>query len=158
MDNTSLPLHVRKDARVKWTPISFATFASTETAEVRTGTAVGLLWTQLNRVFHKVWAIYWLTMQLLASQEGLIKQTWTHGNTVARRLDWGQWRTEGGLGVQTHPPPHEIPKALQKNVPNSTRLWKLLQKIAEFRTPTHQDVPKKGSRILKLPRFAIVLH
>jgi len=24
-------------------------------------------------------------------------------------------------------------------------------KIAEFRTPTHQDVRKKGSKILKLP-------
>ena len=35
-------------------------------------------------------------------------------------------------------------------MPNSTRLWKLL-KIAEFRRPTHQDVRKKGSKILKLP-------
>ena len=31
-------------------------------------------------------------------------------------------------------------------------------KIAEFRMPTPQDVRKKGSKILKLPRFAIVLH
>ena len=31
-------------------------------------------------------------------------------------------------------------------------------KIAEFRTPTHQDIRKKGSKILKLPRFAVVLH
>jgi len=37
-----------------------------------------------------------------------------------------------------------------KIVPNSTRLWKLL-KIAEFKTPTPQDVRKKGSKILKLP-------
>ena len=36
-------------------------------------------------------------------------------------------------------------------------LWKLL-KIAEFRTPTLQDVRKKGSTILKLPKFTIVLH
>ena len=35
-------------------------------------------------------------------------------------------------------------------MPNTTRLWKLL-KIAEFRTPTPQDVRKKGSQILKLP-------
>jgi len=35
-------------------------------------------------------------------------------------------------------------------VPNSTRLWKLL-KIAEFRTPTLQDVREKGSKILKPP-------
>ena len=37
-----------------------------------------------------------------------------------------------------------------KIVPNSTRFWKLL-KIAEFRTPTPQDVRRKGSKILKLP-------
>jgi hypothetical protein len=37
-----------------------------------------------------------------------------------------------------------------KIVPNSNRLWKLL-KIAEFRTPTPQDVRKKGSIALKLP-------
>ena len=30
--------------------------------------------------------------------------------------------------------------------------------MAEFRTPTPQDARKKGSKILKLPRFAIVLH
>ena len=47
------------------------------------------------------------------------------------------------------PPTPEIPKALQ-NRANSTRLWKLL-KIAEFRTPTPQDIWKKGSKILKLP-------
>jgi hypothetical protein len=34
----------------------------------------------------------------------------------------------------------------------------IILKIAEFRTPTSQDVRKKGSKILKLPRFAIVLH
>ena len=37
-----------------------------------------------------------------------------------------------------------------KIVPNSTRLWKLL-KITDFRTPTPQDVQKKGSKILQLP-------
>ena len=62
-----------------------------------------------------------------------------HGSVAYRGVEvWG---------VQTPSP--EIPKALQ-NVPNSTRLWKLL-KIAEFRTPTPQDVRKKGSKILKLP-------
>ena len=49
----------------------------------------------------------------------------------------------GGFGVFKPPP---------KIVPNSTRLWKLL-KIAEFRTPTPQDVRKKVSKILNLPRF-----
>ena len=59
-----------------------------------------------------------------------------------------QWRMEGGLGgVQTPSPKFRRPS---KILPNSTQLWKLL-KIAEFRTPTPQDVQKKGSKILKLP-------
>ena len=61
----------------------------------------------------------------------------------------------GGVwGVQTPPPKFRRPS---KIVPNSTRLCKLL-KFAEFRKPTPQDVRKKGSKILKLPRFVIVLH
>ena len=66
-----------------------------------------------------------------------------------------QWRTEGGGGVQTPPPP-EILKTLQ----NRAKLNPIVKtvKIAEFRMPTLQDVRKKGSKILKLPRFAIVLH
>ena len=52
----------------------------------------------------------------------------------------------------TPPPKFRRPPII---VPNSTRLWKLL-KIAGFRTPTPQDVRKKGSKILKLPRFAII--
>ena len=62
------------------------------------------------------------------------------------------WSTE--RGVWTPPPKFRRPS---KIVPNSTRLWKLL-KIAEFRTPTPQDVRKKSSKILKLLRFAVVLH
>ena len=69
-------------------------------------------------------------------------------------VQFDQWRTEGGLGCSNPPPKFRRPS---KIVPNSTWLWKLL-KIAEFRTPTPQDVRKKGSKILKLPRFAIVLH
>ena len=53
----------------------------------------------------------------------------------------------GGVGVFKPPPKFQRPS---KIVPNSTRLWKLLN-IAEFRTPTHQDFRKKGSKILKLP-------
>ena len=61
----------------------------------------------------------------------------------------------GGVwGVQT---PSEIPKTLQNRAKTQPDLRKLL-KIAKFRTPTPQDVRKKGSKILKLPRFAIVLH
>jgi len=60
-----------------------------------------------------------------------------------------QWRTQRGLGgrVQTRPPPRNSEGNLKSC---QTRLWKLL-KNAEFRTPTPQDVWKKGSKILKLP-------
>jgi hypothetical protein len=86
---TLLYMYVKRPA-LNGRLFSFTTFAGTENAEVRTGTAVGVLWTrQLTPLFHKVWTVSWLTMQLLASQEGLIKQTCTHDNTVARRLDWG---------------------------------------------------------------------
>jgi len=54
----------------------------------------------------------------------------------------------GGWGFK--PPSPSKFRRPSKIVPNSTRLWKLL-KIAEFRTPTPQDVRKKGSKILKLP-------
>jgi len=59
-----------------------------------------------------------------------------------------QWRTEGGLEGSNPPPPKF--RRPSKIVPNSTSLWKLL-KIAEFRTPTPQDIRKKGSKILKIP-------
>ena len=55
----------------------------------------------------------------------------------------------GVPGEEGSTPPPKF-RRLSKIVPNSTRLWKLL-KIAEFRTPTPQDVRKKGSKILKLP-------
>ena len=61
---------------------------------------------------------------------------------------------KGVWGVQTPPQKFWRPSEM---VPNPSLLWKPL-KIAEFRTPTPQDVRKKGSKILKLPRFAIVLH
>jgi len=58
------------------------------------------------------------------------------------------YRGEGVLGCSNPPPPKF--RRPSKIVPNSTRLWKLL-KTAELRTPTHKDVRKKGSTILKLP-------
>ena len=66
-----------------------------------------------------------------------------------------QWRTVGGWGVQ-NPPPPEIPKALQ----NRAKLTPIVKTVKNcwFSTPTPQDVQEKGSKILKLPRFAIVLH
>ena len=66
------------------------------------------------------------------------------------RLFWlakHQWRNGGGGGFKPPPPKFRRPS---KIVPNSTQLLKLL-KIAEFRTPTPQDVQKKCSKILELP-------
>ena len=62
----------------------------------------------------------------------------------------------GGVrGVQIPPPRNS--EGPPKSCQTPPDLWKLL-KIAEFRTPTPQDVQKKGNKILTLPRFAIVLH
>ena len=55
-----------------------------------------------------------------------------------------------GGGFKPTPPPPPKFRRPSKIMPKSTRLWKLL-KIAEFRTPTPQNVRKKGSKILKLP-------
>jgi hypothetical protein len=69
-----------------------------------------------------------------------------------------QWRTEGGLGG-SKPPSPEMPK-FYKVEPDCKLSGKCLVflfqhpislKIAEFRTPTHQDVRKEGNKILKLP-------
>ena len=54
-----------------------------------------------------------------------------------------------GSGLKGFNPSPEIPKAFQ-NRAKLNPIWKLL-KIAEFRTPTRQDIRKKGSKILKLP-------
>ena len=62
----------------------------------------------------------------------------------------------GGVGVFNTRTPPEIPKALQTRAKLNPIVKTV--KIAEFRTPTPQNVRKKGSKILKPPRFAIVLH
>ena len=54
--------------------------------------------------------------------------------------------------------PPEIPKALKNRAKLNPIVKTVLLKIAEFMTPTPQNVQKKGIKILKLPRFAIVLH
>jgi len=59
----------------------------------------------------------------------------------------GGW---GGGGSTPPPPPPPKFRRPSKIMSNSNRLWKLL-KIAEFQTPTPQDVQKKGSKIQKLP-------
>jgi len=76
----------------------------------------------------------------------------TGSNSVWHPIKFGHWPSCSFLqwctgGVSTPSPKFRRPF---KIVPNSTRLWKLL-KIAEFRTPTHQDVRKKGNKILKRP-------
>ena len=60
----------------------------------------------------------------------------------------------GVWGVQT---PTEIPKVLQKKRAKRNPIVKTVKKVAEFMMLSHQDVRKKGSKILKLRRFAIVL-
>ena len=61
-----------------------------------------------------------------------------------------------GFGV-IKPPPQD------SEGPTKTRaklnpIVKTVKKIAEFRMPAHQDVWKKGSKILNLHRFTFVLH
>ena len=50
----------------------------------------------------------------------------------------------------SNPPSTSKFRRPSKIVLNSNQLWKLL-KIVEFRTPTPQDVRKKGSKMQKLP-------
>ena len=73
--------------------------------------------------------------------------------TVIFKRDWwlgcNHCTSVAYRGEGESPPPPKFRRS-SKIVPNSTRLWKLL-KIAEIRTPTPQDVRKKGSKILKLP-------
>ena len=89
----------------------------------------------------------------VTSQVFIIQKTQKYIDT-----DCNQWRTEGEGGFGVFKPPILLKfRRPSKIMPNSTRLSKLL-KIAEFRMPTPQDVRKKGSKILKPPRFAIVLH
>ena len=89
-------------------------------------------------------SVFWFSLQVLSETFLFLRRTETSG--VPR----------GGVcGVQTPPPRNS--EGPPKSYQTQPDLWKLL-KIAEFRTPTPQDVQKKGSKILKPPRFAIVLH
>ena len=74
---------------------------------------------------------------------------------VVNMLKRIQWPTEGGFGCSPLPRNSEGPP---KNRAKLNPIAKTVKKIAEFRTPTHQDVRKKGCKILKLARLAIVLH
>ena len=63
----------------------------------------------------------------------------------------------GGVGVFKHPPPRNS-EGPTKNRGKLNPIAKTVKTVAEFRMPIHQDVRKKGSKILKLRRFAIVLY
>ena len=73
------------------------------------------------------------------------------------------YRGVGGWGVQTPTRNSEVLTKsnaiahLADNVQCSYSNILISLKIAEFRKPAPQDVRKKGSKILKLPRFAVVL-
>ena len=67
-----------------------------------------------------------------------------------------QWRTRGGVRVFKPPPRNS--EGPPKNRAKLNPIVKTVKKISEFRMPTHQDVRKKGGKILQLPRFTIVLH
>jgi len=69
------------------------------------------------------------------------------------RHNSGVPRGGGGVRVFILPQNSEGPPKSCQTQPDCENL-----KIAEFRMPTLQDVREKGSKILKLPRFAIVLH
>jgi hypothetical protein len=76
----------------------------------------------------------------------------SHLQGIAVAYRGGEW---GGCGVQLPPTPRNSegpPKSCQTH-PDCEKLLK----IAEFRTPTIQDVKKKDNKFLKLPNFAIIL-
>jgi hypothetical protein len=69
-----------------------------------------------------------------------------------------QWRTQGGVsGVQT-PLPLEIPKALQNRAKLNATVKNVLKKLLNLGRQHPKMFGKKGSKIIKLRRFAIVLH
>ena len=63
----------------------------------------------------------------------------------------------GGLGCSNPPPPPNS-EGPTKNRAKLNPIVNTVKKNVEFRMATHQDVRKKGSKILKLRRFAFVLH
>ena len=71
----------------------------------------------------------------------------------------------GGFGGSNPPPPKFRSFDKSNRIAYERKMFSvpipnilISLKIAGFRMPTPQDVRKKGSKILKLPRFAIVLH
>jgi len=82
------------------------------------------------------------SQQLTVSSNEASKRLSTSGTSLWRQCSvWSSGVPRGGVWGCSTPPPPKFRRP-SKIVPNSTRLWKLL-KIAEFRTPTPQDVQKK---------------
>ena len=67
-----------------------------------------------------------------------------------------QWRTQGGGFVCSDPP--EIPKALQNSAKLNPTVKTVKKKILNLGRQHTKTFGKKGSKILKLRGFAIVLH
>ena len=127
--------------------VLFAFNIAVESREVKLSWIYRLQTASPAEVFRPLqWARYTVNNMSLWYRDKLHGKIWVVVPTpspsgVQRGVGWG------GCGVQTPPSPKIRRPA--KIVPNSTRLWKLL-KIAEFRTPTLQDIRlKKGSKILK---------
>jgi hypothetical protein len=129
----------------------------------RSGRAENLVSTGIrSRTVHPVVSRYtdWATGPTINIWYIILHKNWINFScpSCTQRTDHSslQWRTEGGFGVFKLPPPRnsEVPKKLCQTQPD---LWKML-KIVEFRKSTTQDVRKKGSKILELPRFAVVLQ
>ena len=73
---------------------------------------------------------------------------------ILRTLRTVAYRGGNVCGVQSPTP--KIVEAHQNRATTQRDCENL--KIVEFRKPAHKHVRKKGSKIIKLSRFAIVLH
>jgi hypothetical protein len=80
-----------------------------------------------------------------------------HSQVTNKLTPWSSGVPRGVVGVFNPPPPRNS-EGPPKNRAKLNPIVKTVKKIAEFMMPTHQDVRKKGSKILKVSRFTIVLH
>ena len=112
-------------------------------------------WQKSVTIFQSSRKKYWMCPICQHSEEQKVN---TMHKATHSKMQGSSGVPGGGGGFRVFKPLPEIPKALQKIVPNSTRLWKLLKKLLNLGRQHTKMFGKKGSKILKLPRFAIVLH